>query len=208
MFDHVIVGVDGQQGGRDAITLAGELVARGVRLTLAHINLGFPVPAKGDAAEFANAEQERSQEILRTARFETGVDAELKALGASKVSDGLHRLVGRCGADLLVIGSDQRTTMGRVLPGGSVKATLTAAPCAVAIAPCGFAEETHALSRVGVAFDSSLQSRRALAVARALSQRFSATLSAWHVVELPTLRVSPGKVARDLFRAVEDQSDE
>lgn len=202
MFDHVIVGVDGQHGGRDAIALASDLVARGGRLTLAHINRGFPVAAKGDPPEFASAERERSLEILKTARLETGVDAEIKALGWPTVSGGLHILAERCEADLLVIGSGRSMT-GRVLPGASPKATLTDAPCAVAVAPRGYAESTRTVSRIGVAFDSSLGSLRALAAARLLSERFAAKLSAWHAVELPASRfVSPVKVARDLFESI------
>jgi nucleotide-binding universal stress UspA family protein len=37
MFDKVIVGVDGQQGGSDAIALAEQLAAPGASLTLAHV---------------------------------------------------------------------------------------------------------------------------------------------------------------------------
>ena len=40
MFENVLVGVDGRPNGRDAITLAGQLVDRAGRLTLAHVHSG------------------------------------------------------------------------------------------------------------------------------------------------------------------------
>lgn len=38
MFINVLVGVDGRQGGCDAIALAEELAAPGARITLAHVD--------------------------------------------------------------------------------------------------------------------------------------------------------------------------
>ena len=42
MFDNVLVGVDGQQGGRDAIALARMLVADGGKLTFGYVYHGDP----------------------------------------------------------------------------------------------------------------------------------------------------------------------
>jgi hypothetical protein len=38
MFDNVLVGVDGRQGGRDAIALARRLCAPEARIALAHVD--------------------------------------------------------------------------------------------------------------------------------------------------------------------------
>ena len=39
MFEHIVVGVDGREGGRDAVALARLLVAVGGKLTLAYMSL-------------------------------------------------------------------------------------------------------------------------------------------------------------------------
>jgi len=42
MFRQIVVGVDGQEGGRDAIALAKSLLAPEGELTLAHVYAGDP----------------------------------------------------------------------------------------------------------------------------------------------------------------------
>ena len=46
MFENVLVGVDGRPNGRDAITLAGQLVDRAGTLTLAHVHSGGLDPGR------------------------------------------------------------------------------------------------------------------------------------------------------------------
>ena len=49
MFDNVIVGIDGHQGGRDAVALARQLAAPGGRLTLAHVYGGHTIGGRASA---------------------------------------------------------------------------------------------------------------------------------------------------------------
>lgn len=206
MFDNVIVGVNGEHGGRDAIALATKLLATGGRLTFAHINFGFSVAAKGNPPEFAQAERERSLEILEAARAESGTPADLSIISSATVSKGLHQLAERCGSDLLVIGSNHLSAARRMFAGSDTKATMTGAPCAVAIAPSGYETEEHTFSRIGVAYDHSAESRRALAVGRLLAEQFTAKLSAWHAVEVVPFRfASAAKVGYDLLTDVSQE---
>ena len=68
MFENVIVGLDGRQGGRDAIALAGRLAALGATVTFAHV-YGVPVSASVRPlvlrVEMEAAERLLAQEIDR-----------------------------------------------------------------------------------------------------------------------------------------------
>jgi nucleotide-binding universal stress UspA family protein len=67
---------------------------------------------------------------------------------------------------------------------------LNGAPCAIAIAPFGYAEHPAALDEIGVGYDGSPESKDALAVARALAVEHGARLSAFQAVSVPS-HVSP-----------------
>jgi nucleotide-binding universal stress UspA family protein len=74
------------------------------------------------------------------------------------VGRGLHELREVIEADLLVVGSSRRGLLGRVLIGDDTRAALNGAPCAVAIAPTGFASEPAVMRKVGVGYDGSPES--------------------------------------------------
>jgi nucleotide-binding universal stress UspA family protein len=57
MFKHIVVGVDGREGGRDAVALARLLGAMGGKLTLAHV-----VARDAHAYRGANGAPEASDE--------------------------------------------------------------------------------------------------------------------------------------------------
>lgn len=185
MFKHIIVGVDDQQGGRDAIALAKTLAGHTARLTLAYVHAGEEHAWRGSSPPFEAAERERALEILRHARQEAGIDARLRVIGAPSVGRGLHVLAEHAGADLLVVGSTRRGLLGRVLLGDDTRSALNGAPCAVAIAPAGFAEHHVLMREVGVGYNGSPESTNALQVGREIAAEHGATLSAFEVVSLP-----------------------
>jgi nucleotide-binding universal stress UspA family protein len=101
------------------------------------------------------------------------------------VGAGLHdAAIGRR-ADLIVVGSSGRGLLGRIHAGSDVKATLRAAPCAVAIAPHGFATAPHVIARIGVGYDASRHALAALDAARAIAERDDATVDALGVTTPP-----------------------
>src|SRR5579875_2513600 len=147
MFDKVLVGIDGRQGGRDATALAQRLAPAGGRITLAHV-YGGPT-AGGRAAALARP----------------------------------HALAERRRAELLVVGSCHRGMLGRVLLGDDTARSLNGAPCAVAVAPHGYAASApQRLARIGVGWDGSPESALAVHVARGLAARHESTISALAVV--------------------------
>jgi nucleotide-binding universal stress UspA family protein len=99
------------------------------------------------------------------------------------------------GADLIVVGSTRRTRLGRVVLGDDTCSALDGAPCAVAVAPAGYAEHPKAMREIGVAYDESPESRHALEIARDLAREQGAKLSAFEVVELPVYAANTGGYA-------------
>jgi nucleotide-binding universal stress UspA family protein len=179
-FKTAVVGVDGRNGGRDAIALAAALVAPGGRLVLAAVvrprgagKLG-PLVADGDRRAAA--------EMLESERARLGGAASIAVAVGSSVRDGLHRVVAAHDADLLVLGSTHRGPLGRVLLGDDASGTLDGARCAVAIAPQGLAATPPNWRTLVVGDDGSSESVRALAAARGLATRTGATIRACAVV--------------------------
>jgi nucleotide-binding universal stress UspA family protein len=102
----------------------------------------------------------------------------------------MSEIARHVGADLIVIGSSRRGGLGRVLVGDDTRAALSAAPCSVAVAPAGLAEEPRAMREIGVGYDGSMESDHALFVARKLATEHGARLSAFEAVTFPSYAFS------------------
>lgn len=185
MFKNVIVGVDGAEGGRDALSLATALRAADGALTLAHVYASEPLVWRGATATFEADRRDQGRELLERFAAEAGVDAQLRWKGSSSVGRGLHELAETTFADLLVVGSSRHGLLGRVLLGDDARAALSGAPCAVAIAPAGYSRSVPILRQVGVGYDGSPESENALSVARQLAAAHQASLSALEAVSFP-----------------------
>ena len=197
MFDQVIVGINGQGGGRDALALAKILLGVGGRLTLVNVYPSEAYVWLGGNPAYPLFEEEESSKLLERTRQETGVEADLKQIGDRSVGKGLHELAEDVGADLLVVGSSHRGLMGRVTLNHDTRAALNGAPCAVAIAPTGYAGESRGMREIGVAYNGSKESEHALAIARELAARYGAKLSAFEAVTVPIYAVVHGTTAPD-----------
>jgi nucleotide-binding universal stress UspA family protein len=129
MFKNVLVGVDGRVNGRDAIALATQLVDPAGKLTLVHVH-------RDEVTERATSHQ-----LLEQERTEMGIEAELVSVASASPGHGLHEQAQELGADLLVVGSCSHGMLGRALLGDDTRAALHGAPCTVAIATHGYAEQ-------------------------------------------------------------------
>jgi nucleotide-binding universal stress UspA family protein len=186
VFTRILVGVDGLDGGRDAVRLAEQLRGRGGQLTLAYVYPGRPYVWEGGNPAYWPVEEEQARQMLEATQREAGVKAATMLYSAAPpVGRGLHSLAEELGADLLVVGSSRRGLLGRVMLGDDTRATLAGAPCAVAVAPLGYAREGHALHEIGVAYNGSPESEHALAVARRLAAAHGAHLSAFEAISVP-----------------------
>jgi nucleotide-binding universal stress UspA family protein len=117
VFTSVIVGVDDQPSGRDAIALATDFAGPGGEFTLAHVHLGDPGYLRSSSTAFEEAERQRSLALLDAVREEARVQAGRICIGSSSVGRGLHELAERQRPDPLVVGSCRRGLIGRNLLG-------------------------------------------------------------------------------------------
>lgn len=184
MFSNLLIGVDGGPGGRDAVALARRLAPSGAALTLVHVRLLENPARRGHASAFAAARRQASSRILEHERTTAAPGAEIVSVAAGSVGAGLHDLAESRGGDLVVVGSCSRSPVGRVFAGDDTRGVLHRAPCAVAVAPRGYAARPSPIGVVGVAYDGSLQSRVALRVARALGSELDAKVMAHNLVQL------------------------
>jgi nucleotide-binding universal stress UspA family protein len=186
MFGNVLVGVDGKDGGRDAIALAERLQAGGGRLTLGHVRGGLLQSMRATTAALVEEESGTSEKLLDEERAAAGVEADVLTIVGGSPGAGLHRQAEDMGADLIVVGSSRRGLVGRAMLGNDTRAALNGAPCAVAIAARGYAEHPLPLAKLGVAYNGSPESVAALAVARELAAPDRAELHALEVVSIPS----------------------
>jgi nucleotide-binding universal stress UspA family protein len=121
------------------------------------------------------------------ARLLGGPDADVMPVHIDhrQVGHGLQDAAVARGADLIVLGSSHCGVIGRIFAGDDVAATLRGAPCAVAVAPRGFANRPPTLARVGVGYDGSARAQTALQTAKALAAREGAQIRALGVATPP-----------------------
>ena len=187
LFKTIVVGVDGRQGGRDALRLAGQLAeAGGGKVVAVRV---FPYRRRPALAGAPAVEEEReaTQVALDRDLADMGMStARTHAVGDTSPARALHRMAERERADVLVVGSAHRGAVGRVLGGDVALGSLHGSPCPVAVAPRGMADrDATPLSRIGVGFDGAQESRQALAVAVALAKSARAQLELLCAVTAP-----------------------
>jgi nucleotide-binding universal stress UspA family protein len=187
MFDKVIIGVDGREGGHDAVELGRRLAADHAAITFAHI-YGMPTANRVSASALLH-EREAAKRLLSEEVRRTGLVAVPAAVHNWSAARGLHTIVEQRRAELLVVGSCHRGLLGRTLLGDDTCRILDGAPCAVAIAPRAYAAASGSarLARIGVGCDASLESEWALEVGRELAARHEAKVKALAVVSLQSI---------------------
>lgn len=176
MFSNVIIGIDGREGGHDAVALARQMVSSGGRLALAHVFFLDPAAPFWAPPVEQSTQRERALKRL-TAQDATGLDGEVLSVAARSVGEGLRELALSHHAGLLVIGACGRGLLGRVAIGDDARTVLDQAPCPVAVAPAGYAASSATLRAIDVAYDGSPESDRALAIAREFAAAHNAELS-------------------------------
>jgi nucleotide-binding universal stress UspA family protein len=185
LFKNVLIGVDGRQGGRDAIALARRLAVPDATVTLVHVCASFPGRGAAEAFQIQRGDLVR---MLEREREMAGIDAQLVVRGLRPVGRALHEVAEQQRADLLVVGSTRHAVIGRVLIGDDCRASLDGAPCALGVAPRGYALAPRGLERLGVGYDGSPESKAALDVARRLGEPGAAAIKAFWVVSLQEVR--------------------
>ena len=128
MFTTIVVGVDGLQGGRDALALAqrmGHLAGGG--LVAVHVHPYEPFPLRGLRTDIEALAQDEAQTLLEGQLAEAGVQARAIATAETSPGRGLHRIADGLEADLIIIGSPHRGALGRVVAGDTARAVIQGA---------------------------------------------------------------------------------
>jgi nucleotide-binding universal stress UspA family protein len=186
MFKTIIVGVDGREGGQDALALAASL-QRVFASDLVAVH-AFPLDyyrGRGADVAYEKILNDRAQRLARDEVERSGVSASPFAVADGSPGRALHRAATARDAELIVVGSAHRGRVGRVLAGDVTAGTLHGAPCPVLVAPRGHGEHGGELRTIGVGFDGSPESRAALELAHQLATAVGARLRVIDVVVPP-----------------------
>jgi nucleotide-binding universal stress UspA family protein len=186
MFKTIIVGIDGLDGGRDALALAGSLGGVfGSDLVAVH---AFPLDnflGRGADGEYEKVIHDRAVEVAREEVARAGVPARPFVVADGSPGRALHRAAVAHDAGLIVVGSAHRGRVGRVLAGDVAAGTLRGAPCPVLVAPRGHGEHGGELRTIGAGFDGSPESQAALEFAHQIAEAVGARLRVICVVVPP-----------------------
>lgn len=173
----ILAGIDGTDAGQDALALARELAGlRGAQLVAGAVyRREYPVFPGSDALE---GDLRRIAEgWLEAAKGLANVPVQMRTVRATSPAKGLHELAEQIDAELIVVGSSHRGSVGRVLPGGVGERLLQELPCAVSVAPRGYATQVREPVRVvAVGYDLSDESEVALGLAADLAGAAGGTL--------------------------------
>ena len=156
MTPTIIIGYEGSEHASDAVALGTCLATACDASLIVALVLGDPPLSVGQAqyrAIIDDVVREEREQTLEPVRQRLDLtDVGVQVVAAPSPADGLHELSEREGADLIV-GSSHRGAVGRVLAGSVAERLLHGSPCAVAVAPVGYARRDGAgLDALGVAF--------------------------------------------------------
>lgn len=206
----VLVGFDGSAESRDALRLANAFAGlEGAKLIVAAVFSFDPLPVRSNTT-FAEAEAQYFKHCFDQAQTQLGHGFESRSVSWVSPAKALNEIAEDEQIDLIVIGSTHRGSVGRVLPGSVGERLLHGAPCAVAVAPRGFAEGEHVgIGLIGVAYNGSEEAKLALDEAKRLAQELDCRLRLITAVPTQTpalLRALYMEALRDHFRKVLDEA--
>jgi nucleotide-binding universal stress UspA family protein len=167
MLEKIVVGYAGDQAGRDAIALASQ-IATALDGALTIVFPYRPLLARETSEQAQERVESEVRELLGPIE-----PAAYRWTPSSWPIRALHELAAYEDANLIVLGA-AREDLGDRLQVSLMERMVHGAPCAVAVAPAGYADggrSTRGMSRIGVGFASSTEGRAAIAIARELAGR-------------------------------------
>ncbi|HVC87483.1 MAG TPA: universal stress protein [Gaiellaceae bacterium] len=172
MATKIIISYDGTDNDRDALALGRLLAGAGASLELAYVR----------HAHEAESGRERLAESDAEALLAAGAEAldlpdiPCHVVLSGSTPEGLRALALAEEADVIVFGSEYRTSPGHVDPQASARRLLDGGPVALAFAPAGFAEiPDYTVETVGAVGEEG--DPCAAETAEALSARLGATVA-------------------------------
>ncbi|HKT82987.1 MAG TPA: universal stress protein [Solirubrobacterales bacterium] len=201
----LLVGFDGSDGGRGALELARVVCAHtGGSAVVATVLPGEAMPIA--EAELGYERTEESGPLLAEGREAlSGLNAEARAYKGTSPAAVLTELAEAESFDAIVVGSPHRGAIGRVLLGSVARSLLTGAPCAVFVAPHGYAEDPHTtFGTIAVGYDGAPEAKRALRRAEELALEANSKLVLITAVSMPAYVPGPGYVPTPVPPEVEE----
>jgi len=193
----IIAGVDGRDGGRDALAFAAALARATDRNLIAVRVHPHETHVRGSVAAFEEQLRADAQSDLERALAGAGVEARPMVVGDASPARALQRVAEHEHADLLVVGSSHHGAIGHVLVGDVAGSALHHAPCAVAVAPYGYAANSGPVRTIGVGFDGGEESLAALALAAELATQLGAEIAVRRVIASPVPAAYPAGYEAD-----------
>ena len=165
MATSIIVSYDGTTHDDDALALGRQLAEAGATLSLAYVRHSREYdPRREEIAEF-----DAARRLQQGAAWLEAPDITRHVVIDPSTSAGLARLAAAEGAQLVLFGSDYRTSPGRVEPGGSAQGMLEGGAVAVGVAQAGLrthaGEPVRTISIAGDAGGAAEQTAESLAAA-------------------------------------------
>jgi nucleotide-binding universal stress UspA family protein len=172
MATKALISYDDTLNDLDALALGRLLAETGAGLTLAYVRHTTQRERTREELE----EHEAQALLQRGARWLGDIDVETRVIVSASTGDGLTALAEHDGADIVVFGSDYRTTPGHVAPQRSAQKLLEGGVAAVAIAPANFRSvREFEVRTIGVL--SGQSDTAALESAQGLAEHFDAVLT-------------------------------
>jgi nucleotide-binding universal stress UspA family protein len=175
----VVVAIDPNKEPFGPLRLGGRLARMmGAPVVLVTVFPHHPL-LEGPEDEYQRSlRSEARKDLLELGRSLEGIDvADALAITGSSPARLLQHVSEGADAAVIVVGSTTRGPLRRVIPGTVAERLLSGAACPVAVAPHGYGDAEGSESEVvGVAYDTSEESARALETASALARRAGAGL--------------------------------
>jgi len=183
----IVVGFDGSEHAHDALTL-GRALAETLQTRLIVVNAYTPEEQLWASGTAEPLDDEGRNRVMQEAEAELSEHDryDLRSEPSPSAAGALHAVAESEQAQVIVLGSDLRSTPRHVMLGTVTQEVLDAAPCAVLVAPAGLSTRSQPvrLTRIGVAFDHTPPAYEALAVARSLAGRVNGSLHILWAVHL------------------------
>lgn len=198
----IVIGYDGSEEAKDALRLAADLnKATGAELVVSAIDEIEPYWGDLNLEQLNESRQDYFQRMFAEAADQLGDSSFKRVVGTGSAPAALEQIAKTEDPDVIIVGSTHRAGMAKVLPGSTGARLLSGSPCAIAVAPKGYAKSSDGeIRHLGIAYDGQHEADLALGVAIDLARAVAGDLRLIAVNQNPS-QISAGQVGalRDYY---------